>query len=245
MRLNQFLASGGMGSRRDCDEIIRSGRVTINGVAVAGLGVRVQHADVVKVGNRVIRPQQTVTIALNKPRGVLTTCDDPGKRKTVLDLVPPGLGRLFPVGRLDMESEGLLLLTNDGALAQILSHPSHGVEKEYTVTLATPFDLANKPKLLRGFQIEGGRARMEAVHFHSAYAANVILKQGIKRQIRLMFHELGCEVKRLKRVRIGTVKLGSLSVGAWRPLAPVELAALVRTPAKKSRKPQTSRPPRT
>jgi 23S rRNA pseudouridine2605 synthase len=227
MRLNQFLAAGGVGSRRDCDEIIRSGRVRINGHVVVEMGTRVRAEDVVKVGQRVIRPHRTVTIALNKPRGVLTTCDDPGKRKTVLDLVPPGLGRLFPVGRLDMESEGLLLLTNDGSLSQRLTHPSHGVEKEYVVTLTSPFDLCNKPRLLRGFQIEGGRARMEAVHFHSPQSANIILKQGIKRQIRLMFHELGYEVRRLKRIRIGPLKLGSLPSGSWSELTPAQLSALM------------------
>jgi len=245
-RLNQFLASGGVGSRRECDEIIRSGRVSINGCEVTVMGVRVQPGDVVKVGHKVIRPQRWVTVALHKPRGVLTTCEDPGGRKTVLDFVPAGLGRLFPVGRLDLESEGLLLLTNDGGLTQVLTHPSHGVEKEYQITLTMPFDLSQKTKLLRGFLIEGGRARMEAVRFHTPQRATVVLKQGIKRQIRLMFRELGYEVKRLKRVRMGPVNLGSLPVGAWREVTPDELSALAagrNFPTRKARGAGRVRPP--
>lgn len=226
MRLNQFLAAAGLGSRRACEKLILDGRVTINGHTVTELATRVADSDCVKVGQRRVHHAPKQTLILHKPRGVITTCDDPGARRTVLDLVPAHLGRLFPVGRLDRESEGLLLLTNDGALAQRLTHPSYEVEKEYEVTLNQPFDLQLKPKLLRGFIIEGGRARMERLHFTGKTHATVVLRQGIKRQIRLMFYELGYEVVRLRRVRLGGLRLAGLPVGAWRPLTHQEITAL-------------------
>lgn len=226
MRLNQFLAAAGLGSRRACETLIREGRVTINGHTVQELATRVSPDDCVKVGQRRVRHAPAQTIVLHKPRGVITTCDDPQARRTVLDLVPSNLGRLYPVGRLDRESEGLVLLTNDGALAQRLTHPSYEVEKEYEVTLDKPFDLTLKPKLLRGFMIEGGRATMHRVHFYGKTRAAVVLRQGIKRQIRLMFFALGYEVTRLRRVRLGPVVLDGLPLGSWRPLTRGELRDL-------------------
>lgn len=228
MRLNQFLAAAGLGSRRACEAIILEGRVTINGHPVTELATRVEPTDCVKVGQRIIKHAPAQTIALHKPRGIITTCQDPQGRRTVLDLLPPHFGRVFPVGRLDQDSEGLLLLTNDGPLAQRLTHPSFEVEKEYEVTLDKPFDLALKPKLLRGFHIEGGRAQMHQVYFSGKTHATVVLRQGLKRQIRLMFYELGYEVTRLRRVRLGPVELGKLPVGHWRPLTRTELKTLER-----------------
>ena len=146
--------------------------------------------------------------------------------KTIFDLVPAHFGRLFHVGRLDKESEGLILLTNDGSLSHRLTHPAHEVEKEYEVLLDRPFDAQQIPKLLRGFVIEGGRARMERVQIVAPSMVKVVLRQGIKRQIRLMFLKLGYEVKRLIRTRIGDLKIGTLRPGEWRALGKREVALL-------------------
>lgn len=226
MRINRYLATAGLGSRRACEELVLEGRVSINGKTVTDLASQVAPGDQVKVGNRKLTTPSLTTLALNKPRGILTTCSDPERRTTVLDILPEGMGRLFPVGRLDKESEGLLLLTNNGDLAQRLTHPSHQVEKEYEVILDHAYESALTPKLLRGFLIEGGRAKMEAVHPLGARRIKVILRQGIKRQIRLMFFEVGYEVVRLKRIRIGKLKLGRLLPGEWRQLSRSETLQL-------------------
>ncbi|MGC1480165.1 MAG: pseudouridine synthase, partial [Chthoniobacterales bacterium] len=158
MRLNRFLASAGLGSRRACEDLIREGRVSVNGQAVESLATFVSPNDSVRVGRRVVRPKSHTYIILNKPAGYVCTRSDELQRKNVFDLLPDDIGRLFHVGRLDKDSEGLLVLTNDGDLAQELTHPSHQVEKEYDVTLNQDFDRALIPKLLRGVHIEGGRA---------------------------------------------------------------------------------------
>jgi 23S rRNA pseudouridine2605 synthase len=226
MRINRYLAAAGCGSRRACEELVRSGKVTINGRVVEDLATRVLPGDVVKLGHRKVSGQSPVYLAVHKPSGFLTTCADPEGRRTVLDLVPAHFGRIFHVGRLDKESEGLLVLTNDGALAQRLSHPSHSLDKEYEVWLDQPLAHELLPKLLRGFSIEGGRARMEKVYRLTPVKYRVVLHQGIKRQIRLMFYALGREVVRLKRTRIGPVRLGEIPVGAWRHLTRAELDRL-------------------
>lgn len=239
MRINQYLAQAGLGSRRACERLVREGRVRLNGAVVEGLGVQVGAGDRVEVDGRMVRPQPRVWFAVHKPRGVLTTCADPHGRATVLDAVPYQ-GRLFPVGRLDLESEGLVLLTNDGELAQKLLHPRHGVEKEYEVIVDKPLTQEHKARLLRGFCIEGGRAKIERIHSLKLFSTknnrqlqklHVILRQGIKRQIRLMFYRLGYEVLRLKRLRIGPILLRGLPRGAYRPLTLAEIRQLQAIPA--------------
>ncbi len=230
MRINRFLASAGLGSRRACEDLVLTGRVTVNGHVCESLACRVAPGDHVKVDGRRISGEETVTIALNKPRGYLCTASDEAGRRTIFDLLPHGLPRLVHVGRLDKESEGLLILTNDGALAQNLTHPRYKVEKEYEVILNRSIDLLDTEKLLRGFQIEGGRAKMEAVRITGARRARVILRQGIKRQIRLMFYELGYEVERLVRVRIGGLTVEHLPPGTIRRLDPSEISRLGAAP---------------
>lgn len=226
MRLNQFLALCGLGSRRSCEALIRDGKISINGNVVTSLSTRVEEGDEVCWRGKPLRVPERVVLAVHKPRGVVTTCKDPQGRPTVLDLVPPELGRLFPVGRLDQDSEGLLLLTNDGVLAQRLAHPSYGVEKEYDVALDRPFDRSLTQKLLSGLVIPGGRAVISRISWKGPWRAQVVLHQGLKRQIRLMFWKLGYEVTRLKRVRVGPVKLRGLAAGLWRQLSAGEIAAL-------------------
>jgi 23S rRNA pseudouridine2605 synthase len=227
MRLNRFLAASGLGSRRACEALIREGKISINGHFIRDLATVVNPGDEVRVvGKPPLRPAMPVYILLHKPKGIVSTRSDERGRRTIFDLVPTHLGRLFHVGRLDRESEGLILLTNDGSLSHHLTHPAHEVEKEYEVFLDRPLEAEQIPKLLRGFVIEGGRARMERVQVAAPSTLKVVLRQGIKRQIRLMFLKLGYEVKRLIRTRIGDLKMGRLQPGEWRALGNREVAVL-------------------
>lgn len=229
MRLNRYLAAAGFGSRRACEEFIRAGKVSVNGHFVTNLATAVEPGDDVRVGGKPARVAMSVTLALHKPRGILSTRSDELGRANVFDLIPGHFGRLFHVGRLDKDSEGLMLLTNDGDLAQRLSHPSHTIEKEYEVLLDKEFDSADAPKLLKGLTIEGGRGRFVRLHVIGPRAIKVVLKQGIKRQIREMLFRVGYDVKRLMRIRIGGLQLGALRAGQWKQLSSRELEQLVST----------------
>ena len=227
MRLNRFLAASGFGSRRACEALIREGKISINGHFIRDLATVVNPDDDVRVaGKPPLRPAVPAYILLHKPKGIVCTRSDERGRQTIFDLVPAHSGRLFHVGRLDKDSEGLILLTNDGSVSHRLTHPAHEVEKEYDVLLDRPFDAQQIPKLLRGFVVEGGRARMERVQLVGPSVVRVVLRQGIKRQIRLMFLKLGYEVKRLIRTRIGNLKIGRLQPGRWRVLSKQEVALL-------------------
>ena len=228
MRLNRFLAAAGLGSRRSCEELISSGAVVINGHRIENLSTQVAAGDEVRVKGRPVHTAPLVTLLLNKPRGYVVTRSDEKGRRTVYDLLEEGHANLFHVGRLDKESEGVLLMTNDGVLAQKLLHPSHGVEKEYEVELDKAFDPELTAKLLRGVHIEGGRGRFESVRIVGPKLLRVVLKQGIKRQIRLMLYRLGYEVERLRRIRMGQLSDFKLPPGAWRPLSAKELDLLAK-----------------
>lgn len=228
MRLNRFLAAAGLGSRRSCEELISAGKVSVNGHRISELATRVGPGDDVRVGGKPVRPPRRFSvIAFHKPSGVLTTRRDDRGRLCVFDLLPERFGQFRYVGRLDLESEGLLLLTDDGSMIQRMSHPSRKVEKEYEVVVDKDFDGSLIPRLVRGFPIEPGRARMERVRQVSPRCLRVVLTQGLKRQIRLMLFRFGYEVKRLKRVRVGPVSLGRLKPGAFRDLTSREEAELL------------------
>jgi 23S rRNA pseudouridine2605 synthase len=235
VRLNRFLAAAGVGSRRHCDELIAAGRVTINGRVCTDFSAQPEEGDHVKVGSKLVRSERRLYIILHKPAGFVSTRSDPNARDTIFDLLPPKFPRLFNIGRLDTQTEGLLILTNDGDLAQRLTHPRYKVEKEYEVTLDRPWDNALAPKLLSGMMLDGQRARMEKVQPIRMTRVRVVLRQGINRQIRRMFYELGYEVKKLVRVRVGHIRLGDLPRGHWRPLTSSELKSLQpREPNKRS-----------
>ena len=226
MRLNRYLAAAGLGSRRSVETLILEGRVKINGQVIEDLGTLVAPGDVVKVGSKIVTPQEIVHAVMYKPRGFLCTASDERERRTIFDLLPTDWPRVYHVGRLDMESEGLLIVTNDGELSLALTHPRFKFEKEYEVTLDKTFDPSKKDKLLHGFYIEGGRAKMEEVEQVAANKLRVVLTQGIKRQIRLMLYDCGYEVENLRRVRIGTIRIDKLRAGMWRMLSPKDVADL-------------------
>jgi len=226
MRFNRFLAAAGVGSRRHCDELIAAGRVTINGRVCTDFSVQPTPRDHVKVDGKLLHAERPLHIVMNKPAGFVSTKSDPHARDTIFDLLPPKFPRLFNVGRLDAQTEGLLILTNDGELAQRLTHPRYKIEKEYQVTLDRSWDSALAPKLLRGIFLEGERAVISRLHALTPTRLHVVLRQGINRQIRRMFHAIGYEVKRLVRVRVGTVRLGDIPRGHWRLLTKRELISL-------------------
>jgi len=226
LRLNRFLAAAGVGSRRQCDQLIAAGRVTVNGRVCTDFSAQPTDADHVKVGGKLVHAQRKIYLTLHKPAGFVSTRADPKARDTIFDLLPPKLPRLFNVGRLDAQTEGLIILTNDGDLAQRLTHPRAKVEKEYDVTLDRPWNVALTPKLLSGMKLDGQHARMEMVKPIRTTRVRVVLLQGINRQIRRMFYELGYEVVKLARVRIGHLRLGDLPRGHWRSLTKSELRSL-------------------
>jgi 23S rRNA pseudouridine2605 synthase len=226
VRLNRFRAAAGLGSRRHCDELIAAGRVTINGQACIDFSAQPTARDHVKVDGKLVHVDLPFTILLHKPAGFVSTKSDPHARDTIFDLLPAKFPRLFNVGRLDAQSEGLILLTNDGELAQRLTHPRYKIDKEYEVTLDRPWDPALAPKLLRGIFLDGQRAQIARLRSVGPTRLRVILRQGINRQIRRMFDALRYDVKRLVRVRIGNLRLGDLPRGQWRALTKSELRAL-------------------
>jgi 23S rRNA pseudouridine2605 synthase len=226
MRLNRFLAAAGLGSRRHCDELITLGRVTINGKTCTDFSAEPDPRDHVKVNGKLVHVAAPFTIMLHKPAGFVSTRRDPRARDTVLDLLPARFSRLFNIGRLDAQTEGLLLLTNDGDLAQRLMHPRYKIEKEYEVTLDRPWDPALASKLLSGIFLEGQRARIARLHTISPTLLRVVLRQGINRQIRRMFEAVGYRVKRLVRIRIANLQLVDLPRGHWRALTERELKSL-------------------
>lgn len=181
-----------------------------------------------------VRTERQLHIMLHKPAGFVSTRSDPNARDTIFDLLPPNMPRLFNVGRLDAQSEGLLLLTNDGDLAQRLMHPRYKVDKEYEVTLDKPWEPELAKKLLKGVMLDGQRARLERVYPVKPMYLRVVLRQGINRQIRRMFYEIGYEVKKLVRTRIGNLRLGDVPRGHWRPLTSAELKSLDPAVAKSS-----------
>ena len=236
MRLNRFLALAGVASRRGAEDYIRRGRVMVNGKVASDLATQVSPADHVKVDGRIVRQQPLVYLLLNKPKGYLTTRSDDRKRKTIYDLLPPGLPKLAHVGRLDLESEGLLLLTNDGELALRLTHPRYKLRKEYLVTLDREFDMADWPKVRQGVYLAEGRARFDEVHKIGSEQIRVVLTQGIKRQVRRVLASLGYRVRRLQRIKIGPLMAQGLKAGEFRELRPEEITAL-REPARSRSQP--------
>jgi 23S rRNA pseudouridine2605 synthase len=231
-RLQKVLARAGLGSRRACEDLIRDGRVTING-EIATLGDRVDPTrDRVEVDGGIVPLDPGLRyFALHKPAGVVTTARDPQGRADVSAYYPPG-PRVFPVGRLDRDTEGLLLLTNDGELANRLAHPRYGVEKEYLAEVDGQPGPKALNRLVRGIELEDGVARAVSARAVSRSrgraAVRVVMAEGKKREVRRMLAAVGLPVRRLVRVRIGPIRLDRLRSGQVRELTAAEVAALYR-----------------
>ncbi|MFQ3587593.1 MAG: pseudouridine synthase [Fimbriimonadaceae bacterium] len=233
-RLHKRIAAAGVCSRREAERRILEGRVTVNGQIVREMGRKVGPEDEVRVDDQPLPTVRRYYLLLNKPTGVVTTMRDPQGRRTVVDLVPDYGIPLKPVGRLDIDTEGAIILTNDGDFAQLLAHPSHGIEKEYSVTVAgelTPKDIR---RLEEGVSLDGRRtapARVKNVFFDrrgGRTSFRIVIHEGRNRQIRRMCEAVGHEVLKLKRNRIGSVDLHKLPVGGCRLLGQVEVEALRR-----------------
>jgi 23S rRNA pseudouridine2605 synthase len=230
-RLNKYLAHAGLGSRRHCEELIVGGHVTVDDIVVRQLGTKVDPAtSKVSVDGQALSTERHVYWLLNKPRGYLCTNDDPGGRPRAIDLVDHIRQRVYTVGRLDEDSEGLLLLTNDGDLAHKLMHPRFGIEKTYQVQVAGLPTREQLDKLLEGVWMSDGHIKPKAVKRLKQQGEStwleIVLAEGRNREIRRMLAGLGHKVMRLKRIALGTIHLGRLARGKSRPLSPPELTAL-------------------
>jgi 23S rRNA pseudouridine2605 synthase len=228
MRLQKFLSAAGFCSRRHGEEMILAGHIRVNGVVVKELGTKIDpQKDVVEAGGKRIEAKNDlIYIAMNKPAGYLTTCSRE-RGRIVLDLVDIK-ERIYPVGRLDKDSTGLLLLTNDGRLHNILSHPSFDHEKEYDVVTARPFTDEALDKMAAGIHLSEGKTRPAQVKRISPVQFKIVLKEGRNRQIRRMVEKVGNRVTELKRIRISNVKLGGLKEGSWRHLTEKEKKELLK-----------------
>jgi 23S rRNA pseudouridine2605 synthase len=223
-RLNRYLAGAGVASRRAVEEHIRAGRVTVNGT-VAGLATRVGPTDDVRLDGRPVLRRPPRTVLLNKPAGAVTTARDTHGRPTVVSLVG-GDDRLFPVGRLDLETTGVLLLTNDGDLAHRLMHPRHQVEKEYRATVEGEPGPETLQKLRRGIALEDGMTAPASVRLEAANVVSLTIHEGRNRQVRRMLAAVGHPVVALERTRYAFLTVDELAPGAWRELRDEELRRL-------------------
>ena len=224
VRLNRYLASAGVGSRRAVDELIRAGRVTVNG-EVGELGAAVGDGDVVAVDGRTVAPQELAYLMLHKPSGVVTTASDPQRRRTVVDLVESP-ERVYPVGRLDRDTTGLLLLTNDGELANRLAHPRQGVDKTYVVEVEGDPPPEAIRRLAEGVELDDGPTAPARARRLGAGRLELVIHEGRNRQVRRMCEAVGHPVRRLHRTAYGPLELDTLAPGSWRPLTAEEVAAL-------------------
>ena len=229
MRLNKFLSSCGVASRRKCEEIILAGKVSVNGKVTNVLSTIVnEKVDKVEVDGVAIKlPAQFVYLNMNKPKGYACTASDERGRKTIFDLLESDV-RLFNVGRLDYDTEGLLLLTNDGDFANLVTHPKYHFEKEYIVTAEGEVKEGDLAVLRKGVVIDGQRmptARVKLLSFDGKWSkVSVVIDEGQNHQVRRMFEAIGKDIKLLKRVRIGDVHLGGLYRGKTKPMTEKEIA---------------------
>lgn len=229
-RLNKYIAQSGICSRRDADELILSGQVQVNGAVIKELGFKVGDKDKVFVNKVLIRPKKLEYYRFNKPPGFITTSDDEKGRKTIYDVIPKELAGLKPVGRLDKDSSGLLILTNDGDLINDLTHPSIKVPKIYIVSVNGRINNEHVRQMATGIEIEKGKiayAQVEVLEIsNKSTMMQITLYQGMNRQIRKMFEYLGFEVKSLKRVQHATITIGDLKRGEVKPIKPLQIREL-------------------
>ena len=221
MRINKYLASSGIASRRESDKLVQDGRVTVNGKVVS-LGIEVSDSDKVCVDGKPVSIKKNEYYILNKPKGYICSVSDDRGRKTVLDLMPKNIGRIYPVGRLDYDSEGLLILTTDGELAQHLTHPSNNVPKTYLVKVEGRLTESDLNPIRSGIEIDGyvtKKSKANIVETNKDFTkAHITIYEGKNREIRKMFSAIGKEVSLLKRIKIGELSLKGLDRGEYRKL---------------------------
>lgn len=232
LRLQKFLAEAGVASRRGGEQLIREGRIKVNGAIVTQLGTKVDpDRDAVTFDGAVLRSKRKLYVALNKPPGVVTTRKDDQGRVTVSDLLPVEWRNLFPVGRLDCESEGLIFLTNDGDFCLRLTHPRYGVHKFYCATVEGRVEPAMLKRFTEGLRHEGELLRAEGAHLIEANNTHSVveleLAEGKNREVRRLFEAVGLNVSRLQRTQIGRIRLGTLRPGRWRALTAPEIKTLL------------------
>lgn len=229
-RLNKYIASSGICSRRKADELIESGAVSVNGKKITELGFSVQPKDKVFVEGKMIHPVKHLYYRFYKPAGYITTLDDEKGRKTIYDLLPENLHHLRPVGRLDKDSTGLIILTNDGDLINELTHPSAKVPKLYRVSINGKISQSDIDTMYKGIEIEPGKiayAEVDVLEIgKESTTMEILLYQGLNRQIRKMFEHLGFEVVSLKRVQHATLNLDGLKRGEFKPIKPQQIKEL-------------------
>ncbi|GFZ89421.1 ribosomal large subunit pseudouridine synthase B [Paenibacillus marchantiophytorum] len=232
-RLQKVLAEAGIASRRKCEEIITAGRVQVNGEVVTTLGVKVNSAeDEIRVDGRAIGQQKKIYVILNKPKGVITSATDPEGRKVVTDYLPGIRERVYPVGRLDYDTEGLLLLTNDGEFAHLLTHPKHHVPKTYQATVKGVPHGTLLEKLKTGIQLEDGMTAPAEVEYadvnmeKNESIITITIYEGRNRQVRRMFEAISFPVIKLKRIKFGPIFLTGLPRAKYRHLTPKEVEEL-------------------
>lgn len=234
-RLHKIIANAGIASRRQAEDLIREGRVTVNGEVITKLGTKAdEEKDHIKVDGKLIRKKaRDIYLVLNKPKGYISTLDDPERRPTVADLLKGVRGRVYPVGRLDFNSEGLILFTNDGNLAHRLTHPSHEVTKTYLVKVDGVLSDEEINRIKKGVMLEDGLTAPAPIKRIRRTDENswveITIHEGRKRQVRRMFEKIGHYVLKLKRIRIANLELGDLPSGSYRFLTDEEIASLKRT----------------
>jgi len=248
-RLQKVLAAAGVASRRECEQLILEGRVEVDRQVVTELGTRVDpQRQEIRVDGEPLRQPKLLYFAVNKPEGVVSTARDPAGRHRVTDLLPPNTPRVYCVGRLDISSEGLILVTNDGELANGLTHPRHGVEKIYHVQVAGQVNREVLDQLHRGLHLAEGFAHVKHVRIKSrrkqSTVLEMVLDEGRNREVRRLLARVGHKVQRLKRVAVGPVRLGDLPTGAVRPLMKKEIDALQRAIARGPAPVEAHRPPK-
>lgn len=228
IRLQKYMADCGVDSRRKCEQIILGGKVKVNGKTVTELGVKVTDNDKVEVNGELIKPvTKKVYIAMNKPVGYVTTVSDEFGRPTVMNLVEDEIfTRVYPVGRLDFDTEGLLIMTNDGDLTYKLTHPKHVIFKTYVAVLNEVPQPKDIERLKKGVMVDGRKTQPAKLDWLKDNVIEISISEGRNRQVRKMFEAVGYEVISLQRISVGNINLGNIPLGRWRHLVPAEISYL-------------------
>lgn len=239
IRLNRFIANAGICSRREADELIKSGVVKVNGKIITEMGYKVLPTDLVHYGGQALRREKMVYVLLNKPKDYITTVDDPEKRRTVLELVQGACSeRIYPVGRLDRGTTGVLLLTNDGELTKVLTHPRYGIKKTYHVELDRALSFGDLSKVAEGLELEDGFIKVDKIGYAPTGGKKEVvveLHSGKNRIVRRLFEAIGYEVRRLDRISFAGLTKKNLLRGKWRHLSEKEVGFLKMVPANNSK----------